>query len=130
VTLISLWSLAASPMMLGMNLPDNDDWTTALLTNPEVLALDQDSLGRPARRVRHGDSGTLEVWVRELTGGAHAVGLFNRTDRIVTAPCEWEKLGLPENPSLRDVWLRKNLPRRPTFVAIIPPHGCSLLRLD
>ena len=51
LTLMSLWALAPSPLMLGMNLPDNDEWTTAILTNPEVLAVDQDSLGKPAQRV-------------------------------------------------------------------------------
>ncbi len=47
LTLMSLWALAPSPLMLGMNLPDNDDWTTALLTNPEVLAVNQNPVGRP-----------------------------------------------------------------------------------
>jgi hypothetical protein len=130
LTLISLWSLAPSPMMLGMNLPDNDDWTAALLTNPEVLALDQDSLGQPAKRVRRGDAGTPEVWVRELAGGAQAVGLFNRTDGVINATCDWEKLGLPKSPALRDLWLHKELLRQPVFSTVIPPHGCCLLRLD
>jgi len=130
LTLISLWSLAPSPMMLGMNLPDNDDWTAALLTNPEVLALDQDSLGHPAKRVLRGNAGTPEVWVRELAGGAHAVGLFNRTDGVINATCDWEKLGLPKSPALRDLWLHEELPRQPVFSTVIPPHGCCLLRLD
>ena len=130
LTLISMWALAPSPMMLGMNLPDNDDWTTALLTNPEVLALDQDSLGQPARRFSRGDTESAEVWVRDLANGAHAVGLFNRSDDPITANCDWQKMGLPENPQLRDLWRRQNLPRQQAFSLQIPPHGCCLLRLD
>ncbi|HLK55018.1 MAG TPA: NPCBM/NEW2 domain-containing protein, partial [Chthonomonadaceae bacterium] len=66
MTLISLWALAPSPLMLGMYLPDNDPWTLALLTNDEVLAVNQDSLGKQAQRLasRNAISG-VEVWVKE-----------------------------------------------------------------
>ena len=61
VMLMSLWALAPSPLMLGNNLPDTDEWTLSLLTNDEVLAVNQDPLGSPARRVtanqRHGNLG-------------------------------------------------------------------------
>jgi alpha-galactosidase len=129
LTLLSLWALAPSPLMLGMNLPDNDDWTTAILTNPEVLAVDQDPLGRPARRM-FGVQPSAEVWVRELSGGNYAVGLFNRTSQAITAGCDWQKEGFSTIPEIRDLWLRKNLPRQKTFSAEIPPHGCLLLRLS
>jgi hypothetical protein len=128
LTLLSLWALAPSPLMLGMNLPDNDDWTTAILTNPEVLAVNQDPLGSPARRL-FGAQPSAEVWVRELSDGAYAVGLFNRTDQAVTAGCDWQKAGFSTVPQIRDLWLRKDYPRQKTFSAEIPPHGCLLLRL-
>jgi alpha-galactosidase len=76
VTLMSLWALAPSPLMLGMNLPENDAWTESLLTNDEVLAVNQDPLGAPGIRVTQTNG--LEVWVKDLSGGAKAVGLFNR----------------------------------------------------
>jgi hypothetical protein len=128
LTLISLWTLAPSPLMLGMNLPDNDDWTTALLTNPEVMALDQDALAKPARRM-FVPGLNAELWVRELSGGAHAVGLFNRTDRPTSVDLEWAQAGFRNAPKVRDLWLRTDLAREKHFTTTLPPHGCVLLRV-
>jgi len=127
LTLMSLWALAPSPLMLGMNLPDNDDWTTALLTNPEVLALDQDALGRPAHR-QFGS--TVEVWTKELAGGAVAMGFFNRTSAAQMVDYDWHQAGRTSQPKVRDLWLRKDLSGAGKFSAEIPPHGCVLLRVE
>ena len=148
LTLMSLWAVAPSPLMLGMNLPDNDDWTTALLTNPEVLAVDQDPRGQPGRRIFIPGQ-TTEVWTKELSGGALAVGFFNRTDDPVKVDYAWSNLGFssapragepwhgaaalmgrPGAPKVRDLWLRKNLGREKNFVAELPPHGCVLLKVE
>ena len=126
-TLMSLWSLAPSPLMLGMNLPDNDEWTTALLTNPEVIGVNQDALGKPARRIFKPGQ-VAEVWVRELSDGAQAVGFFNRTGQTITAAYDW--VGFSTRPQVRDLWLRKNLPKPEKFSTEIPPHGCVLLRVN
>jgi alpha-galactosidase len=127
LTLISLWSLAPSPLMLGMNLPDNDDWTTALLTNPEVCALNQDPLGHPAKKFTIPGL-TVELWTRDLSDGSHAIGLFNRTDQPVKVKLTWEQLGW-KRPHVRDLWLRKDLGKQKEFSADIPPHGCVLLKV-
>jgi alpha-galactosidase len=76
LTLLSFWCLLPSPLMVGANLPDNDPWTLALLTNPEVLAVNQDSLGAAARQMMAANG--IEVWVKPLHDGSHAVGIFNR----------------------------------------------------
>lgn len=128
-TLMSLWSLAPSPLMLGMNLPENDEWTTALLTNPEVFALNQDALGQPAKRIFIAGL-NAELWLRELSGGAHAIGLFNRTGQTVKVELDWKLAGLNATPKVRDLWLRKNLPVLKTFSAELPPHAAILLRVD
>ena len=128
LTLMSLWSLAPSPLMLGMNLPDNDDWTTALLTNPEVLAVDQDPLGEPARRIFAAGQ-TAEIWTRKLADGSLAVGFFNRTDESAKLDYAWQKLGFDSAPEVRDLWLRKDLEKAANFAAEIPPHGCVLLKV-
>ena len=60
----------------GANLPDNDAWTLALLTNPEVLAVNQDALGSAARQMAATNG--IEIWVKPLQDGSHAVGIFNR----------------------------------------------------
>ena len=126
LTLISLWSLLPSPLMVGANLPDNDDWTTALLTNPEVLAVNQDSLGQPAQRVVNPDV-PAEIWVKKLADGRVAVGFFNRKDQPVKLDFPWRNLGFHFAPKVHDLWLRKDLGRQKDFVAELPAHGCMLL---
>ena len=76
LTLLSFWSLLPSPLMVGANLPDNDAWTLALLTNPEALAVNQDSPVGSARQMMITNG--VEVWVKLLNDGTHAVGIFNR----------------------------------------------------
>ena len=126
LTLISLWCLLPSPLMVGANLPDNDDWTAALLTNPEVLAVNQDSAGKPARRVTN-PSLAAETWVKPLADGSSAVGFFNRTGQPLKMDVSWRKLGFRSRPKVRDLWLRKDLGRQRNFTAELPPHGCILL---
>lgn len=128
LTLMALWALAPSPLMLGMNLPDNDEWTTAILSNPEVLAVNQDSLGREARRM-FGPPQTAETWMKELSDGSFAVGFFNRTDRIIEVNFPWRNLGFFSAPQVRDLLLRKDLGRQENFTAELPPHGSVLLRV-
>lgn len=129
LTLMSLWALAPSPLMLGMNLPDNDDWTTAILSNPEVLAVDQDVLGKPARRMT-ADGSVAEMWVKPLADGSLAVGFFNRTDSTATVDYRWRYLGFSSAPQVRDLWLREDLGRQQNFTAELPPHGCVLLKVS
>ncbi len=128
LTLLSLWSLAPSPLMLGMNLPDNDDWTTAILSNPEVLAVDQDVLGEPARRMI-ADGNVAEMWVKPLADGSLAVGFFNRTETTARVNYRWHYLGFSGQPEVRDLWLRQDLGRQQNFTAELPPHGCILLKI-
>jgi hypothetical protein len=128
VTLMSLWSLASSPLMLGMNLPDNDGWTTAVLTNPEVLAIDQDTLGRAGRRM-YGAPVPAETWFKDLADGSYAVGFFNRTNETVRIDVPWRNLGFQTPPETRDVWLHRDLGEQGHYTAELPPHGCVLLRV-
>jgi hypothetical protein len=128
LTHISLWSLLPSPLMIGANLPDNDDWTTALLTNPEVLAVNQDPAGNPARRIA-GQPQAAEIWMKELADGSFAVGIFNRTDQPVKVDFPWREFGFRSAPKVRDLWLRTDLGRQKNFTADLPPHGCILLRV-
>jgi alpha-galactosidase len=128
LTLMSLWVLAPSPLMLGMNLPDNDDWTTALLTNPEVLAIDQDALKHTARKLADVAPGA-DVRTRELADGSTVVGFFNRTANPVSINISWKQLGFASRPKVRDLWLRSDLKRDTTFSENIAPHSCILVRV-
>jgi hypothetical protein len=125
---LSLWSLLPSPLMVGANLPDNDPWILALLTNPDVIAVNQDALGLPATRLTN-VLAQAEIWTRPLADKSVAVGIFNRTAAAVSVNVIWKRLGLRAQPAVRDLWLRQDLGRSKHFAATIPPHGCVLLRV-
>jgi alpha-galactosidase len=129
LTHLSLWSLLPSPLMVGANLPDNDAWTLALLTNPEVIGVNQDALGLPAQRLTNVLAGA-EVWTKPLADKSLAVGLFNRSKTAVTVKLAWTDLGFRSRPAVRDLWLRKDLGRAKNFTAELPPHGCYLLKVE
>jgi alpha-galactosidase len=127
VTLMSLWSLESSPLMLGMNLPDNDAWTESLLENDEVLRIDQDPLGQAAIPIQQDWTG--EIWVKTLAGGDRAIGLFDRTDQPRTIILRLGDLGSPGRQSLRDVWKHSELGTLEGQISVeVRPHGAVLLR--
>jgi alpha-galactosidase len=129
MTLVSLWALLPAPLMVGANLPDNDPWTLALLSNPEVIALDQDALGAPARRVSV--QGDTEVWTRPLADGSLAVSLFNRGDAAQPVTAHWSDLHLTGPRTARDLWQRRSLGTfTGDFTAPVPRHGVVLIRLS
>ncbi|MDR3459778.1 MAG: glycoside hydrolase family 27 protein [Verrucomicrobiae bacterium] len=126
VMLMSLWALAPSPLMLGNNLPDTDEWTLSLLTNDEVLAVNQDPLGIPARRLRQ-TKGT-EIWMKPLKNGGKAIGLFNRSAAAQDVELNWKDAGLGGEQTLRDLWSHKDLGTfKEEYVAQVPSHGAVLL---
>ena len=128
VMLMTLWSLAPSPLMLGMNLPDNDDWGLALFTNDEVLAVNQDKLGAPARRVSAADG--VEVWAKPLADGSRAVGVFNRGNESQSTVIRWAELGCTGKQTIRDLWRKKDLGATDTaMLVLLPKHGAVMLRV-
>src|SRR5208282_4840749 len=114
LTHLSLWSLLPSPLMIGANLPDNDDWTLALLTNPEVIAVNQDALGQPGQRLTNVLAG-VEIWTKKLADKSLAVGIFNRGKTAAPVNLVWHDLGLRTTPEVRDLWLRKDLGRQKSY---------------
>ena len=128
-THISLWSLLAAPMLIGCDLTKVDDFTLGLLTNDEVIAVDQDPLGHPARRVvKVKDS---EVWARVLADGSMAVGLFNRSELPATVRVNWSDLGLTGDRVVRDLWRQSDIGTRSDgFEAKVPRHGVVLIKVS
>lgn len=128
-TLLTLWSLFGSPLFIGGNLPELDDATLSLLTNPEVLALQASR--RPAVPADRRDY--PETWIaRDEERDAVHIGLFNLSDEPVKRALRWEELGETEPPKrIRDLWRREDLSVQPVGAAWdIPPHGCELLTLE
>jgi hypothetical protein len=128
--LMSLWALAPSPLMLGMNLPDNDAKTLALLTNDEVIAVNQDPLGEPAERIASYYKTGGEIWIRKLANGSRVVGLFNRGDSEAKITVDWSAVGLSGKQSVRDLWQHRDLGSfDKQLVLPVPKHGAVLLRV-
>lgn len=126
VTIMSLWSMLPSPLMYGGNPArlSNDAWTLALLTNEEVLALNQDTLG--ARGVRKAVTGG-ETWVRELSGGRKAVAFFNRGTTDATMSATFAELGVTGKQTVRDLWRRADVAAANDSVSASVPGGAALV---
>ncbi len=129
VCLMTLWCIAPSPLMLGMNLPDNDEWTLGLITNQEALAINQDSLGAPASWVLKRHRGD-EVWVRDLSGGCKALALFNRGNQPITMTVSLAEAGISGTYAARDIWQKKEMGIIGGSVSeAVPAHGAVFLKL-
>ena len=127
-THVSLWSLLASPLFLGCDLTKMDDFTLGLLTNDEVLEVNQDPLGKQAVRVYK--EGDREVWAKDMEDGTKAVGLFNRSYLPGKVEIPWKTLGLAEPQIVRDLWRQKDLGVfNDSFSAEVPRHGVVLVRV-
>ena len=106
-THISLWALVASPLMIGCDLTKIDEFTLSLLTNDEVLEIDQDPLGLGAGCVAAGDN--WEIWARPLCDGSIAAGLYNMSPREQTIVMDMEALGMECKWRVRDVWRQADI---------------------
>jgi alpha-galactosidase len=131
-THVSLWCLTASPLILGNKLEDLDNFTRSLLTNDEVLDLDQDSLAKQATVVLGAATGPagIRVYVKPLEDGSYAVGLFNLSAQEQNIGAQWAELGLHGTQRVRDLWRQKDLGERKTgFSSAVAPHGVRLIRV-
>ena len=124
-THISLWCLLSAPLLIGCDLQRLDEFTLNLLTNDEVIAIDQDPLGSQAKRVL--TDGDIQIWVKELADGSKAIGVFNLSEKTMKYDLNFEKAGLKAGGELRDLWRQKNL-GKPANISI-PSHGVMLLKL-
>jgi len=125
---ITLWTLLASPLLLGNDLTQMDDFELNLVTNDEVLAVHQDPLGKAADRVSKKDE--LEVWSRPLADGSLAVGLFNRDEMDMPVRVSWGELGIRGTQAVRDLWRQKDLGTFDgEFSSVVPRHGTVFVRL-
>jgi alpha-galactosidase len=127
-THMSLWALLAAPLLAGNDLSRMTPETLRILTNPDVIAVDQDSLGKQG--VRAWASGAQEIWTKTLGDDSVAVGLFNRAETPVEIKLNLAVLGLRGAPSARDLWTGRDLGRihdDETFS--VPGHGVVMLRL-
>ena len=128
----SMWCILSSPLVLGNNLANMSEQTKSILTNPEVIAVNQDTTGLQARRIWDNGSG-LQVWAKNLNGklsNERAVVLFNRRDTAASISVKWKDLNLEGPATVRDLWERRDLGIMDSmFTAEIPSHGVVMLKV-
>jgi len=128
-THVSLWSLLSAPLLLGCDLEKLDDFTLNLITNDEVLAIDQDPLGIQAVPVIKENN--IHVYKKKLADGTFAVGIFNVGEKTKKYELKFQKAGLKQKAKLRDLWRQKDLGEfEESFNDIIPAHGVRLLKIS
>lgn len=126
----SLWALLSAPLLAGNDLREMSKETKAILTNPEVIAVDQDPSGAQGRRLR--DDGDQEVWVKNLADGSVAVVLLNRAERRVFVTATAAEIGLrgADRYTVRDLWAHETRTGPDGLVrGYVPAHGVRMFRV-
>ena len=127
-THVSLWAMLGSPLMIGCDIQAMDAFTKSLLVNDEVIAVNQDRLGKTARRIRHKDAES--VWTRPLVGGFTAVALVNRYPFAREIKVSFEELGLGGECWVKDLWRQQCEGRHSGFYfANVPAHATKLVKM-
>jgi len=127
---IILWCMLSAPLLIGCDLERLDPFTLGLLTNDEVIALNQDALGSQATRLA--TTGAVDIFVKDLEDGSQALGFFNRGDQEKTVVFnKLARVGLKGSYHVRDLWRQKDLEdaTKGCITAKIAPHGAVLLKL-
>ncbi len=125
---ISLWSLWAAPLLIGCPIERMDEFTVKLLTNSEVLDVNQDEKGIAGKSIIHNED--FEIIVKELVDGTKAVGLFNLKNTKQTITLNWNDLKIEGAKTIRDLWRQKDVGfYKDSFSAVVQPHGVILIRI-
>jgi len=126
----SMWAMLAAPLLAGNDLSNMKPEIKAILTNRDVIAIDQDQLGRQARYIY--SSGEVEVWSRPLAGGAMAVAVLNAGDNLYTTHpfhLNLARLGLHGPQKAKDLWTGKEMELTEGMPLEIPSHDILLVRI-
>ncbi|MFZ0661343.1 MAG: glycoside hydrolase family 27 protein [Acidobacteriaceae bacterium] len=127
-THMTLWTILAAPLLAGNDLSKMTPQTKELLMNREVIAVDQDKLGKEGDRVWA--QGPAEIWAKPLSGGAKAVGLFNRAETPRTISLKLSMVGFGPQVTLRDLWAHKDVTATDgVYTVVVPQHGAVMLKL-
>jgi alpha-galactosidase len=127
-THMSLWAILAAPLLAGNDLSTMTPETVALLTNRDVIAVDQDAAGKQGDRVSA--EGPVEVWARTMADGSKAVGIFNRHHTALVARVDFGTMGFKGTVKVRDLWQGKELGKlNNPYVVKVPAHGVVFLKV-
>jgi alpha-galactosidase len=123
---MSLWAMLSAPLLAGNDLSRMTKETKDILMNRDVIAIDQDSLGRQGRRLWV--QGPMEIWIKDLAGGKHAVAFFNRGDSALDFDPEVKALSPMMGVRFEDLWTKKDVTLTASSQLRVPSHGVILLR--
>ncbi|MDF2432196.1 MAG: alpha-galactosidase [Mucilaginibacter sp.] len=128
-THISLWSLLSAPLLIGCDMAHLDRFTLGLLTNDEVLAIDQDALAKEAHQQLKNED--YQVWIKDLEDGGKAIGIFNTSDKYQTITLKRNGDELKGYNKIRDVWQQKYIIANGSDYNVkVAPHGVMLVRVE
>lgn len=130
-TQMGMWCILCSPLMIGCDLRKMTAETAALLMNRELIAVNQDALGKQAVRVQK--NGSLEIWKKPLSGGALAVALLNRGSSAQQIGFKAGEVGLLDEPKgiIRDLWKQEDVSDwKSEFSTQVGPHAAAVLKIQ
>jgi len=122
----SIWALAKAPLLIGCDVRAMSQQTMGILSNSEVIAVNQDSQGAQGKKVQ--SSNGLEVWAGPLSNNRKAVVLWNRQGYQATITAQWSSIGLPSSTAVtaRDLWAHSSFSAQGQLSASVPPHDCKM----
>ena len=127
-THMTLWCILAAPLLIGCDMTKMNEFALSLHTNDEVLAIDQDILGKQGSQVKVDK--TNEVWMKPLADGTQAVAFFNRGEQEAEVGITWAELKLEGEQAVRDLWRQKDLKRMASGYSVkVAAHGAELYRV-
>lgn len=130
---MGMWAILAAPLIAGNDIRSMSATTKAILTNPDVIAVNQDPLGAQGTLVGTSGATNLEIWSKKLSGtNVRAVALFNRSNAAASMTVQWTQIGLPAGAAtVRDLWNQKDLGSFTDSykAATVPMHGIVMLKI-
>ena len=124
---MSLWCMLASPLAATNDVRNMSEEVKRILLNPEVIRINQDSLGKQAVRKINNDTWT--VFLKPLSNGDYALGILNRSDKIQLMACDFKKFGLAGNYQINDLWLHKVIGTGEKWKGNVNSHETKVFRL-
>jgi alpha-galactosidase len=125
---ISMWCMLSAPLLIGCDMTKLDPFTYAVLSNDELLDINQDPLGKPAERITQ--SNDADVWARTLFDGTKAVALVNTGDEAQPVTVNWSDIGVKGAQPVRDLWMHKDMGAHDSsYTDTVPSHGCIVLKI-
>ncbi len=125
---MSMWALMAAPLFFSGDMEKLDPFTLNILTNSEVIDVDQDPLGRQGHIIRHADNQL--IMAKPMEDGSLSIGLFNLGEEEMRISISWKELSIDGEKTVRDLWRQKNIGAfNGKFSSIVPSHGVSLVKI-